>query len=222
MRANWTRLICLVAGPLLTIAATAPSSAAVVSAQTLRFREECSFRRWDTVDAVKAFYGVDYDPIEEPSPLAGKSPEAREFFRSGSYYRFPDFGVWIFFAADRRIATIRFDHPFSGRIGGVAIGTTRGELERIKGKPARSFIPFGIGLPDQEFLKAQEDRKRALVGSLPDPVPKRDVVKVLEALAAIDREPLQYTTPLTYKDFRYDIGLAGTVQTIIAPSCMNE
>jgi hypothetical protein len=110
----------------------------------------------------------------------------------------------------------------------VAIGTTRDELERIKGKasPVRSLFPEEPrGFPDPEFLDLQELRKRVIVAALPDPAPKQDVLKALEALAAVDREPVQYTTAVVYNGgtenfVRYDVGRSGTVRLILAESCV--
>jgi hypothetical protein len=186
-----------------------------------------SIKCWDSVDVVKAFYGVAHNPIEEPSPLAGNAPESRAFYRSSYYYWFPDLGVSIFFGADLRVTGVRFDRPFTGKIGGVAIGTARIDLERLKGKLARTFMPVGIGFPDPEFLALQRTRKEAIIDALPDPVSKQDVLETLRALAAIDNEPLQYTTPLichvgTDDYVRYDLGHSGTVQSNSAQSCVVE
>jgi hypothetical protein len=93
---DWSRMSCVLVGTLVTACTVAPPDPssqpkatplpAVASAKVARFREGCPLQRWDSVDTVKAFYGIDYDPIEEPHSLAGSSPQSRAFWRSGYYY----------------------------------------------------------------------------------------------------------------------------------------
>lgn len=172
----------------------------------------CSFAKDDPVTAVKAFYGIHVDPRTPKTPApSGTSYE----------YRFSQFGVWVFFDAELHVSGIRLDAPFSGSVGGIAIGDSEDRIRRIKGEPPRRFQ----GVPDPAVLEKRDQRKTALVASLPNPAPVEQTVKVLEQMARIDSEPMAFTTAWAYgagtRDFvQYDIGSEnGKVEEILTNSC---
>src|SRR5215472_7598272 len=48
--------------------------------------EQCPFKRWTPINAVKEFYGLTDDPIEEPSPLARLPHHWRSPYMGSTYY----------------------------------------------------------------------------------------------------------------------------------------
>ena len=51
------------------------------------------------------------------------------------YYRFKDYGIWVFFNMSGELTTVRFDSPFQGAVGGVFIGDAKKDIVRINGRP---------------------------------------------------------------------------------------
>ncbi len=104
------------------------------------FRLRCSLNKGDTVDKVKKFYNISSDPKKWDRPTPGGT---------AYQYHFPEYGVWVFLNPNLQISSLRFDRPFAGKIGDVAIGDTKDDVLRIKGKPGSE----SDGLPDQEVME---------------------------------------------------------------------
>jgi len=175
-----------------------------------RFYTECAISQRDSVDKVKQFYGIAVDPSKMPQP----SPYRYQ-------YHLEQYGVWVFFDEGMRVSSLRFDAPFRGRIGGVAIGDTADRLRSLRGEPNRQLS----GLPDHTQEKKREQQVQALLKALPDPVPKS---KVLETFADINRirtGPIRFNTAWLYDPnepsfVRYEIGPDDNrVQSILVRSC---
>src|SRR5262249_55561297 len=95
--------------------------------------EQCPFRRWAPINAVKEFYGFTHDPIEEPSPLAQSPLHRGSLIGSSYYYLLPEYGVVIRFGSDLQMLEIGVRRPFGGKIARVAIGATKDDVRRIRG-----------------------------------------------------------------------------------------
>jgi hypothetical protein len=90
-------------------------------------RTSCPFERNQPLEAVQRFYSL----TDEPKPLEQPSDSG-----SVSYYNLQQFGVWLFFSADRKLRRLRFEAPFDGKIGGVAIGDLAEDVLRRRGEPS--------------------------------------------------------------------------------------
>jgi hypothetical protein len=173
------------------------------------FRLRCSLNKGDTVDKVKKFYNISSDPKKWDRPTPGGT---------AYQYHFPEYGVWVFLNPNLQISSLRFDRPFAGKIGDVAIGDTKDDVLRIKGKPGSE----SDGLPDQEVMEKRGKLKRDILDALPDPAPKRLVMKAFEEIAGLDASPPAFCTAWIYKvgtpSFeRYEFGsLSGRVQSILS------
>jgi hypothetical protein len=98
------------------------------------FFTTCPFSKGETVPRVKDFYGTASDPMKLEQPVPSLS----------SYvYHFQQYGVWIFFDDRLLIRGLRFDEPFAGKIGGVAIGDDQATVRRVRGEPSKQFA-FGL------------------------------------------------------------------------------
>jgi hypothetical protein len=174
------------------------------------FYTECAISQGDPDNKVKQFYGVPVDPSKMPQP--------------GPYryqYHLEQYGIWVFFDEMMRVSSLRFDAPFRGRIGGMAIGDTADDLRSLRGEPNRQLS----GLPDLMQERKREQQVQALLEALPDPVPKS---KVLETFADINRirtGPAKFNTAWLYDPnepsfVRYEISPDDNrVQSIIVRSC---
>jgi hypothetical protein len=161
--------------------------------------------------------GIAVDPtkLDRPTPS------------STSYeYHLQQYGVWVFFDDRLLINGLRFDKPFAGKIGGVAIGDDQAAVRRAKGEPSNQFR----GLPDKDALEDRQQRRLDILNALPDPAPKERVMAAFREIARIDALPLDWNTAWTYNPaadkqsfFRYDFSAtSGKVQSILANSCHAE
>jgi hypothetical protein len=175
-----------------------------------KFYTECAISQGDSVNKIKQFYRVPVDPqkMAQPTPYRYQ-------------YHLDQYGIWMFFDELMRVSSLRFDAPFRGRIGGIAIGDTADRLRSLRGEPIRQFT----GLPDLTQEKKREQQVQALLNALPDPVPKS---KVLETFAEINRirtGPIKYNAAWLYDPdkpsfVRYEIGPDDNrVQSILVRSC---
>lgn len=173
------------------------------------FQLRCSLQKGDRVDKVKKFYKISSDPERWARP----APSGAAY-----QYHFPEYGVWVFFDSNLHISSFRFDHPFAGKIGGIAICDTKDQVLRIKGEPERK----SEGLTDQE---AHEKRRRVeseIINALTDPAPKQMVIKAFQEITQVDASPPVFCTAWIYNVGapafeRYDFGsLSGNVQTILS------
>jgi hypothetical protein len=175
-----------------------------------KFYTECAISQGDSVNKVKQFYRAPADPLK----MAPPTPYRYQ-------YHLEQYGIWVFFDELMRVSSLRFDAPFRGRIGGIAIGDTADRLRSLRGEPIRQLS----GLPDLTQEKKREQQVQALLKALPDPVPK---YKVLETFAEINRirtDPIKYNTGWLYDPskpsfVRYEIGPDDNrVQSILLNSC---
>ncbi len=198
--------LVLLSCPLILLA----SGTGTATAQTARLLQGCPFSNGDPVSKVQGFYGITFEPTKDTTP----STEYR--------YHFPEYGVWVFFNANRLVTTLRFERPFSGKIAGIGIGDSKEEVRRMRGEPLRQFEGFW----DSEALEDRKRLKQSVLDRLPDPAPKRLVINALEEIAKIDSLPRPSNTAWTYgrdRSFvRYDIGARGNVQVILSNSCNPE
>lgn len=51
------------------------------------------------------------------------------------YYRFEEYGIWVFFDMQGQLKSLRFEKPFRGSVGGIHIGDSMEKLVDIKGEP---------------------------------------------------------------------------------------
>jgi hypothetical protein len=175
-----------------------------------KFYTECAISKGDSVDKVKQFYRIPVDPqeIAPPAPFRYQ-------------YHLGEYGIWVFFDELKQVSSLRFDAPFRGRIGGIAIGDTADRLRSVRGEPALQRM----GLPDITQQRKREQQVQALLNALPDPAPKS---KVLETFAEINRirsAPPKWNTAWLYDPsepsfVRYEIGPDDNrVQLILVNSC---
>ena len=107
----------------------------------IQFLTTCPASKGDTVELVKNFYGLTFDPLK----LEHVTPNKTVF-----QYHFERYGVFLFFDDHQTVTGMRFDKPFQGKINGVAIGDTSDRLRSIKGEPDREFrgapiMPLTVG-----------------------------------------------------------------------------
>jgi hypothetical protein len=177
-------------------------------------QEACQTREGDTVEAVRKQYGLGADPAK----MARTTPGG-----TASQYALVERGIWIFFDAGGRVASMRFNRPYAGKVGGVAVGDSKDTVRRLRGEPQNTMAQ---GVPDMLDLEDRRNRKQALLDALPDPVAKAEVQRVFADMGRIDALPIRYLSGWLYKpggpDFvRYDFGSPNdTVQVIFARSCI--
>lgn len=110
-----------------------PSTATEAPQLTEREQElvtDCRISGGDSVDAVKAAYGVPYAPRK----LERATPDGTAY-----QYHFERYGIWVFFDDRLLVSSIRLDPPFRGVVQGVAIGESTDHLRAEKGTPVRQF-----------------------------------------------------------------------------------
>jgi hypothetical protein len=179
-------------------------------------QDACQTREGDTVEAVRKQYGLSADPAK----MARTTPGG-----TASQYALVERGIWIFFDAGGRVASMRFNRPFAGKVGGIAVGDSKDTVRRLRGEPQSTMAQ---GMPDLLEIEDRKNRKQALLDALPDPVAKAEVLRAFADMGRIDAQPLRYLTGWLYKpgspDFvRYDFGSPNdTVQVIFARSCKVE
>lgn len=122
------------------------SSAALGASDYLH---DCPIKKGDSLARVQAFYKITSEPQATPRPTRGS------YYYS---YHLPQYGVWVFFDSEKRVQSLRFDHPFAGKIEGVSIGDSKTEVLKLKGEPVRQFG----GLPDLEVLESRKKRKNEI------------------------------------------------------------
>ena len=149
--------------------------------------EQCPFKRWESINVIKDFYGITDDPIEEPSPLA-RDERARSYFRSTYYYLLPQYGVVIRFGADLQMLQIGVRRPFRGQIGGVATGATKDDVRRIRGET--SDVWSSSRAP--AFLKLQREARTRVLERLADPASHANIFKAVREVGLKGRFPLEF------------------------------
>lgn len=86
-----------------------------------------TIERGDTLEVVQQKLGLTEPPTPQ-EPFAGMG---------AAYYHLPDIGFWVFFKADNRVYTMRFDAEFPHDVEGVRVGDTRDRVLEQRGKPDR-------------------------------------------------------------------------------------
>jgi hypothetical protein len=150
--------------------------------------EQCPFKRWASIDAVKEFYGLADDPIEEPSPLA-RTPLYRgsPYIGSSYYYLLPQYGVVIRFGSDLQMLEFGVRKPFGGKIGGVAIGATKDAVRRTRGDTSDVWS----NSRDPAFLKLQRELRSKVLQQLADPAARSEILKAVKEIGAAGRFPIE-------------------------------
>jgi len=110
--------------PRIAFAALALSAAQAFAQQA------CPLHQGDSVDAVKRYFNVD----SPPQPMKTVTPGG-----SAYQYHFADRVVWVFFDENQRLTVLRFERPYSGKIGGIAVGDSREQVRRALGEPHRTI-----------------------------------------------------------------------------------
>lgn len=175
----------------------------------------CPFTKGDSITKVKAFYALQIEPTRFNSSAGLASATAYQ-------YHLPDRGVWIFFDSSLQVASLRFEPPFTGSIGGVAPGASLDELKRVKGEPAR---PAFQGFLDAEDMARRKDLPRQRVAELADMVPKAKVADLVDEVVRLYTAPPKWTQAYTYGSSqsgtfsRYDVGGNNKVQVILSSNC---
>ena len=178
----------------------------------------CGVGKGDSIAMTKQFYGVSDDPLpfHKPSRLPGNN-------LPGSYYRFTDIGVRVFFDPQGVVDTVRYDAPFSGSLDGISIGVKRDAMIASKGQPDREFE--GMLSMDKNEL---DEKIQGIVNSTPEPISKDDLRSVL---AQIDALKKKYATvrnrAYVYRGdnrfVRYDVNpVTDRVQTILTDYCSRQ
>ncbi len=166
----------------------------------------CPINVGDSLDKVKAFYKVEDEPKQETVPQL-------------SYmYHFKQFGVYIFFDSSKTVKSLRFDPPFMGKFGGIAIGDSKEKLLQQRGRPAKTFQ----GYPDFTEIETRKIQQEKIVSSLPDPAPKGYVRNAISQILDIEHQPLQYLEAWLYNGAsgftRYDLNKNSGAVSIIFSS----
>jgi hypothetical protein len=175
----------------------------------------CPFAKGDSITKVKAFYALQVEPTRFPNNAGLAGATAYQ-------YHLPDRGVWIFFDSSLQVASLRFEPPFAGPIGGIAPGATLEELKRIKGEPTR---PAFQGFLDAEETARRKDLPKQRVAELTDMVPRAKVAELVDELVKLYTSPLKWTQAYVYGSAqsgtfnRYDVGGNNKVQLILSSSC---
>lgn len=198
---------------LLTASAAgfAQTGAAVPEAQL----KACPFAKGDSITKVKAFYALQIEPTRFNSSAGLASATAYQ-------YHLPDRGVWIFFDSSLQVASLRFEAPFAGTIGGIAPGATLEELKRVKGEPVR---PAFQGFLDAEDMARRKDLPKQRVAELPEMVPKAKVADLVDEVVKLYTASPKWTQAYTYGSAqsgtfnRYDVGSNNKVQVMLSSSC---
>jgi hypothetical protein len=173
----------------------------------------CAFSKGDPASKVKQFYGLASEPRRLEKPIPGGTTFD---------YHPTQYGVWIFFDNALVVSSVRFDAPFRGKIGGIAIGDDVDRVLSIKGEPARKFQGFA----DAVASERRQQKVLDVINALPDPSPKVQVATAVEQIINLVKAPPELTTAWVYNpekpgSIRYDIGIAG-VQSILVTSCQPE
>ena len=172
------------------------------------YLRNCPIKKGESLAKVQGFYQITREPQAASRP------------RPGSYYssyHLQQYGVWVFFDNGKKVQSLRFDHPFAGKIEGVSVGDSKTDVIKLKGEPARQFE----GLPDFEILESRKKRKIEIIENLPDPSPKELVRKAFGEITQIDSRPPTFNVAWLYQSterklLRYDFGsLSGKVQSIL-------
>ena len=196
----------------VTLIQAQTSSSPVPKAQL----EGCPFSKGDSITKVKAFYDLQVEPTRFSSATGIANSTAYQYY-------LPDRGVWIFLDTSLQVASMRFEPPFNGPIGGVSPGATLDELKRTKGEPIR---PAFQGFLDAEELARRKDLPKQRVAALADMVPKALVSELVDELVKLYTSPIKSTQAYTYGNaqsgtfFRYDVSpTSNKVQVILSSSC---
>jgi hypothetical protein len=179
-----------------------------------KFLTSCPFTRGDSITRVKAYYQTEAEPTRMSTALSA-SPTIYQ-------YHFPDYGVWVFLDASLQVQSLRFEAPFRGSVGGIAVGASADDLRRQKGEPLRTFQ----GFPDNENIKQRKAKKQQALDALADPAPKDKVRALFDEFARIDSAPLvwgaawMYGVSNTAGWQRYDVSpTTNKVTIVLAGSC---
>jgi hypothetical protein len=150
--------------------------------------EQCPFKRWAPINAVKEFYGLTDDPIEEPSPVA-RAPlwKRSPYIGSTYYYQLPQYGVVVRFGSDLQMLEIGVRRPFSGKIGGVPIGATKDDVRRLRGETSN----VDANSRNPSFLKLQRDARAKVLDRLSDPASHNEIRKTVEEIGSAGRFPIE-------------------------------
>lgn len=107
----------------LILALALVTSAAFADDDT-RFYTQCV--RGDSVDKIKEFYRLSADPQKLPSIVD----------RTSYYlYHLEQSGIWVFFDETKQVSGMKFEAPFTGRVGDIGIGDTAGRVRLWRGEP---------------------------------------------------------------------------------------
>jgi hypothetical protein len=175
--------------------------------------QDCPIKQGDPIDAVKRHFSINVEPAKQPRVTPGGT---------AYQYQLSGLGIWIFFDANQRVTTMRFEPPFFGSIGGVRVGDTKEAVRRARGEPQRIMDQ---GMPDMADLAARRQRKQELIDRLPDPAPRREVQQAFQEISRIDAQPPKWLTAWVYSPgtpnfVRYDFGGPDdTVQIIFSARC---
>ena len=138
----------------------------------------CGIAKGDSIEMTKRFYNVS----ENPLPFHMQS-RLSDNYPPGSYYRFVDIGVWVFFDPQGQVDTVRYDAPFSGSLDGVYIGEKRDVMIAKKGKPDREFE--GMLSMDKEAL---EEKINGIVDSRYGSISKDELRTVLAQIDGVKED----------------------------------
>ena len=83
----------------------------------------------------------EYFILEEPSLMYSDSNRPKHYtdqhlmLLNRKYYRFEEYGIWVFFDMQGHLKTLRFETPFRGTVGGVKVGDSKEYVLSVKGSP---------------------------------------------------------------------------------------
>lgn len=185
------------------------------------FPARCNFAKGDPIAKVKEFYGIDFEPqkLAAAVTLAPVRPIGWTAFQ----YHLEQYGVWVFFDDHQDVSSLRFDAPFRGQIGGIAIGDDVASVRSLHGERERQMQGFA----DEDAKQRREQRMRDIIDALPDPAPKQRVLDAFIAALTLVREPTDFTTAWIYNAgtpsfVSYHISINNKVQNILANACPQE
>jgi len=209
----------LCAQDTVVITTLTPAQQGVVDAKPAtifpKYLKECNFDEGDSLEKVKQFYGIDSEPHF--------NKEQAKYKKATAYtYYFNQYGVWVFFDANKKVQSLRFNSPFAGTVAGVAIGDASEQIVKHNGNP---FKKTDMGLYDYVEYREREKKIDGLLSSLPDPAPKAKVLQVIDKIQAIRNKALVRTKSWLYKSdsgefFRYNVSpVDDQVRYMFANSC---
>ena len=123
---------------------------------------ECKFNYDISLEDFIKTFSLKKQPVQmsRNSGINDKLPESVKRRINKSYFRFKEYGIWVFFNSNDKFNSLRFEAPFTGTIGGVRIGETLSNLGQKKGRPDTEGANGLIYRDNGRFINYQSNNER--------------------------------------------------------------